>query len=201
VDLLGHQPERLDTADEEGDGHGQLLVSAICRCALTWSAGEVVSKPVPPRGARPSKRLLSVEDVLALVRARGGRATTSRRTILQVLFEAEQHLTAEELATAVQARAPDVHISTVYRNLEELQKLGVLVHSHLGHGRATYQLASTAHAHFLCEICEATIEAPDDVFNGLAKTVNTRLGFSIDPVHFAMLGRCAACQAAPTASA
>jgi Fur family transcriptional regulator, ferric uptake regulator len=131
-----------------------------------------------------------------MVRARGGRATASRRNILQALFEAEGHLTAEELAEEVQSRAPDVHISTVYRNLEEMQKLGVVVHSHIGHGPATYQLASTAHAHFLCEVCEATIEAPDDVFKGLAKIVNARLGFAIDPVHFAMLGRCAACQAA-----
>ena len=90
---------------------------------------------------------------------------------------------------------PDVHISTVYRNLEDMQRLGVVVHSHLGHGPATYQLASAAHAHFLCEVCQTTIEAPLEVFGPLAKTVKARLGFSIDPVHFAMLGRCAACQA------
>ena len=159
-----------------------------------------MSKPVALRGPRPSKRVSSVEDVLALVRARGGRATSSRRTILEALFDADRDLTAEELAVAVQSRAPDIHLSTVYRNLEEMQRLGVLVHSHLGHGPATYQLASTAHAYFLCEVCGATIEAPDDVFNGLAKTVNARLGFAIDPVHFAMLGRCAACQAAAAAS-
>ena len=152
------------------------------------------------RAAGASKRMSSVDDVLALVRARGGRATPSRRVILQALFEAEQHLTAEELAEAVQSCAPEVHISTVYRNLEEMQRLGVVVHSHLGHGPATYQLASAAHAHFLCEVCEATIEAPDDVFRGLAKTVNARLGFAIDPVHFAMLGRCAACQASTSSA-
>jgi Fe2+ or Zn2+ uptake regulation protein len=159
-----------------------------------------MSKPVALNEARPSRRASSVDDVLALVRARGGRSTTTRRTILETLFEAECHLTAEELAEAVQARAPEVHISTVYRNLDELQKLGVVVHSHLGHGPATYQLASTAHAYFLCEVCQAAIEAPDDLFRGLARTVNARLGFAIDPVHFAMLGRCAACQAsAPSA--
>ena len=159
-----------------------------------------MSKPLALVGPRSSRRALSVDDVLALVRARGGRATTSRRTILQALFEADRHLTAEELARVVQSRAPEVHISTVYRNLDDMQRLGVVVHSHLGHGPAVYQLASTAHAHFLCEVCDATFEAPDDMFNGLAKSVNARLGFMIDPVHFAMLGRCAACQAAATAS-
>ncbi len=84
-------------------------------------------------------------------------------------------------------------MSTIYRNLEELQRLGVVVHSHLGHGPATYQLASLAHAHFICEVCGVTIEAPDQLFQGLSKTVKSKLGFLIDPHHFAILGRCAAC--------
>jgi Fur family transcriptional regulator, ferric uptake regulator len=134
-----------------------------------------------------------VDEVLALVRARGGRATPSRRVLLEVLFEAEGHLNADELAEVVQVRAPDVHISTIYRNLEDLQRMGVVVHSHLGHGPATYQLASQAHAHFICEECGAMIEAPEDLFRGLARTAKTRLGFSIDPRHFAILGRCSSC--------
>ncbi len=135
----------------------------------------------------------TVEDVVALMRARGGRATSSRRILLEVLFEAGNHLDAEDIAEAVQLRSPDVHISTIYRNLEELQRLGVIVHSHLGHGPATYQLASLAHAHFICERCGLTIEAPDEIFKGLARTARTKLGFSIDPRHFAILGICAQC--------
>ena len=101
------------------------------------------------------------------------------------------------LAGAVQARAPEVHISTIYRNLEDLQQLGVIVHSHLGHGPATYQLASLAHGHFICEACGATLEAPDELFRGLAESVKAKLGFSIDPHHFAILGLCRACQDHP----
>ncbi|HEY3941064.1 MAG TPA: transcriptional repressor [Acidimicrobiales bacterium] len=137
--------------------------------------------------------LATVDEVLSLVRASGGRATPSRRILLEVLFEAEGHSTAETLAEAVQLRAPDVHISTIYRNLEELQRLGVVIHSHLGHGPATYQLSSSAHSHFVCERCGAMVEAPDELFRGLARTAKAKLGFSIDPHHFAILGRCAAC--------
>jgi Fe2+ or Zn2+ uptake regulation protein len=129
-----------------------------------------------------------------LVRARGGRATSSRRILLEVLFCSEDHLSVEELASAVQQRAPDVHVSTVYRNLEDLQRLGVVAHSHLGHGPATYQLASQAHAHFICEDCGRRFEASDDLFTGLARAAKAKLGFSIDPHHFAIQGRCADCQ-------
>jgi Fur family transcriptional regulator, ferric uptake regulator len=151
-----------------------------------------MSKPFAPP-APGNARVGSVEDVIALVRARGGRATPSRRLLLEVLFEADDHMSAEVLALAVQARAPDVHISTIYRNLEDLQRLGVVVHSHLGHGAATYQLAAQAHAHFICEDCGALIEAPDELFSTLASTARHRYGFFIDPRHFAIVGRCSAC--------
>ena len=152
-----------------------------------------MSRPWPARGVgRPPS---SVEEVLDLVRAQGGRATASRRVLLEVLFEAADHCTAEDLADAVQARAPDVHLSTIYRNLDDLQRLGVIAHTHLGHGPATYQLATTAHAHLICEDCGATVEAPEELFHGLARVARARHGFVIDPHHFAILGRCATCTA------
>jgi Fur family transcriptional regulator, ferric uptake regulator len=135
----------------------------------------------------------SVDEVLDLLRARGGRVTSSRRILLDVLFEATGHLSVEDLAAAVQSRAPDVNVSTIYRNVEDLERLGVVAHSHLGHGPATYQLASLAHAHFVCESCGVRIEAPDSMFRSLARSAKSDLGFSIDPHHFAILGRCADC--------
>ena len=141
----------------------------------------------------PAPAASSVEEVLALLRAGGGRVTSSRRILLEVLFEAKGHLSAEELARAVQARAPDIHLTTVYRNLDELQRLGVVLHSHLGHGPATYQLVANAHAHFICEKCGRTVEAPIELFSGLARSIKSNFGFVMDPRHFAILGRCSKC--------
>jgi Fur family transcriptional regulator, ferric uptake regulator len=135
----------------------------------------------------------TVEGVLEMVRQQGGRITSSRRLLLQAFFDSNGHRTAEELALEVQEKAPDIHISTIYRNLEELEKLGVIVHAHLGHGPATYHLAASAHGHFVCEECGSRIEAPDALFAGLAKAAQAQFGFTIDPHHFAMLGRCANC--------
>lgn len=138
--------------------------------------------------------IASVEDVLALVRRHGGRVTSSRRLLLAALFEARGHRTAEELAAAVQAAAPEVHLSTIYRNLDELERLGVIIHAHLGHGPATYHLATGAHGHFVCEGCGAMVEAPDEMFRGLSRAARTRFDFDIDPHHFAVLGRCRDCR-------
>ncbi len=91
--------------------------------------------------------------------------------------------------------APDVHLSTIYRNLEELERLGVVVHSHFGHGPTTYHLASAVHGHFVCELCGKLIEVPEPLFRGLYKSALTQFGFTIDPHHFVMLGRCSGCSA------
>jgi Fe2+ or Zn2+ uptake regulation protein len=137
-----------------------------------------------------------VEDVLALVREHGGRVTSSRRLLLETLFDGPGHRTAEELAEAVQVQAPDVARSTVYRNLDELEKLGVVVHSHLGHGPATYHLAAGAHAHFVCQDCGTAVGAPDQLFASLTAAAREQFDFEIDTRHFAIVGRCAACRTA-----
>jgi Fe2+ or Zn2+ uptake regulation protein len=141
----------------------------------------------------PRRAAASVEEALERLRARGGRLTISRRLLLEALFEADGHRTAEQLALEVQARAPDVHMSTIYRNLEELESLGVVVHAHLGHGPATYHLTPVGHGHLVCEACGQALEAPEALFRGLARTAKSRFGFIIDPHHFAVLGRCRRC--------
>jgi Fur family ferric uptake transcriptional regulator len=136
-----------------------------------------------------------VEEVLARVRSTGGRVTTPRRLLVRSLFEAAGHRTAEELATEIQALAPDVSISTVYRNLEELERLGVVVHAHLGHGPATYHLATAAHGHLVCERCATHVEVAEGFFADLRRRAVAEFGFEIDPRHFAVVGLCAACRA------
>jgi Fur family ferric uptake transcriptional regulator len=143
--------------------------------------------------AGPEADFSSVESVIAYLRSQGNRITSSRRLLLEVLFGADGHMGAESIAEVVQKRAPDVHISTIYRNLDELEQLGVVSHSHLGHGPSSYLLASHAHAHFICADCGETVEAPKELFRGLARSAKANLGFTIDPKHFAILGRCSKC--------
>jgi Fur family transcriptional regulator, ferric uptake regulator len=144
--------------------------------------------------AETTRDVASVEDVLAIFRARGGRVTSSRRLLLHALFDRPRDRTAEELAAEVHAKAPDINLSTIYRNLDELERLGVVLHAHLAHGPATYHLAARAHGHLVCEECGAAIEAPSDVFSDLSKAAESRFGFEIHPYHFAVPGRCQLCR-------
>lgn len=132
-----------------------------------------------------------------MVRARGGRVTTSRRLLVEALFSGGSHRTAEELAATVQDLAPDVHLSTIYRNLDELERLGVVIHAHLGHGPATYHLATEMHGHLVCETCGQMVEVDEDLFGPLADELRRRYGFAVNARHFALVGRCSACTSPP----
>lgn len=133
------------------------------------------------------------EPILGLLRARGGRVTTCRRAILETFLGVGGHVTAEALTARVQATQPDVHESTVYRFLDELERLGVVDHVHLGHGPAVYHLASDAHHHLVCDRCGAVEEVPDALFAELRTRLRDDFGFTLEPRHFAVTGRCKNC--------
>ncbi len=133
------------------------------------------------------------EPILRMLRAQGGRVTTGRRAILEAFLGIGGHVTAEALTARVQATQPDVHESTVYRFLDELERLNVVDHVHLGHGPAVYHLASDAHHHLVCDGCGTVVEVPDELFADLRVRLQSDFGFSLQPRHFAVTGRCGAC--------
>ena len=147
-------------------------------------------------GVVPLAPCQTIEDVLTGLRERGGRATPARRLLLAALFRDHTHRTVEDLAAEVQAQAPQVNISTVYRNLDELVRLGVVDRFYPGGGPAAYHLASVTHGHLICEQCGTMTEAPSELFRDVAEALATRYGFTASPHRFGVTGRCAACQQA-----
>jgi Fur family transcriptional regulator, ferric uptake regulator len=140
---------------------------------------------------RPDDRL---RRVLALVREKGGRVTTTRRAIIAALLDApDHHVTAQTLAERVQAAHPDIHASTVYRTLDTLTELGVVEHTHLGHGATVYHLTDERHQHLVCEECGAVVEVPLAAFDPLVTDLRATYGFEVHPEHVALVGRCRAC--------
>jgi Fe2+ or Zn2+ uptake regulation protein len=135
-----------------------------------------------------------VERIVDLLRSRGGRVTSARRAIIGALLDASpEHVTADELASAVQRAHPDVHVSTIYRCLDALEELGVVDHVHLGHGRAVYHLADEHHQHLVCSSCGVVVEVPDEVFDDVTARLDAEFGFRLEPGHFAVPGRCRSC--------
>ena len=135
-----------------------------------------------------------LDGVLAAIRSAGGRVTPTKRLLLEILSKDRGHRTTDELTGAVQAESPDVAASTIYRILEELERIGIVEHNHAGKGPATYHLRSAAHGHLVCQVCGSMIEADLSLFSELVDGADDAFGFAVDPHHFAVLGVCRDCR-------
>jgi len=119
--------------------------------------------------------------------------TVDRRAVVEALDRSTDHLTVEQLAEEVWADHPDINLATIYRTLELLERLEIAFHVHLGHGPSRWHLADEVHHHLVCEVCDRVIEVPDSTFDPLRRRLLEETGFVIDPHHFSLSGRCAAC--------
>lgn len=138
----------------------------------------------------------SVEDLLAEVRARGHRITPQRQLIFETIYGARKHLTAEEILERVRRRFSGVNLSTVYRNLELLEDIGLVCHAHLGHSVSQYHPTSgVEHQHLVCRRCGSIEEVGMELMEPVRKQVLSRSGFEADLTHFAIFGICARCRA------
>ena len=97
------------------------------------------------------------------LREKGLRLTPQRELVLNAVRELG-HATPEEVAEKVRQTHPGINLSTVYRNLETLENVGLVQHTHLGHGGATYHAAAElTHLHLVCGKCGEVGDAPIDV--------------------------------------
>jgi Fur family ferric uptake transcriptional regulator len=129
------------------------------------------------------------------LRARGYRVTPQRQLVLEAVTKLE-HATPEEIWADVQQTASGVNISTIYRALELLEQLGLVTHTHLGHGAPRYHLAAEAdHVHLVCSSCGRITQVPPDAVEALVSALDESDGFQTDVGHLTVFGRCASCRA------
>ena len=129
----------------------------------------------------------------AKLRARGYRLTPQRQLVLEAVTELG-HATPDEIAERVRRTAQGVNISTVYRTLELLEELGLVTHTHLGHGAPTYHAADDAdHLHLVCRECGGIEEMRPEVLDEAVRRIASDHGFVVDAGHFAIFGICAEC--------
>jgi Fur family ferric uptake transcriptional regulator len=152
-----------------------------------------VAHPTPPIAAD------NVEQAVAALRGCGLRASAARRVVLEALFLAERPLTAEEVAEGIPGRVPRSDLTSVYRNLETLEAVGLVRHLHVGHGAGVYALSGGDEEEYLaCESCGSVRVLATRELDDVRRLVRARHGFVASFRHFPMVGRCSACAADAT---
>lgn len=118
--------------------------------------------------------------------------TPQRQMVLDAV-RALGHATPEAVCAQVQSAAPAVNISTVYRTLDLLEEIGVVRHTHLGHGAPTYSAEGHPHVHLVCHRCQRVTEVDPLLLLPLTAALQDQHAFRLDPAHLALSGLCAAC--------
>ncbi len=134
------------------------------------------------------------KDIASKLSQQGYRLTPQRIMILSAIENSDDHISAEEIYAQIVAKYPQVNISTVYRTLELLKRLGLVTETDLGEGRVRYHPAEQGHHHHLvCRECGAIIDLDESLLGPLKRALFQEYKFNADLRHLAILGRCLNC--------
>jgi Fur family transcriptional regulator, ferric uptake regulator len=134
-----------------------------------------------------------IDEVAAALRETGSRLTTPRRLVLEALFAARGLVSAEHIAAGSDTGVA-LDVTSVYRNLEKLERLGIVRHVHVGHGPSVYGLIGEGEREFLvCEACGKVVAADTEQLDRVRAVIRAEFGFEARFTHFPIHGRCPDC--------
>jgi Fur family ferric uptake transcriptional regulator len=143
---------------------------------------------------RQPKSFESVGEVIDALREAGHRVSAPARHVLDALFAAEGPLSAERIAAGVDGGSTPLEITSVYRNLERLEQLGIVSHVHLGHGPGLYALARDGDREYLvCDRCGRVTTLKPDALDQIRTKLQQDYGHHARFSHFAIHGHCEPC--------
>lgn len=129
----------------------------------------------------------------------GFKLTPQREVTLLVLLENEKdHLSAEEIFFFVKQKNADIGLATVYRTLEILTELKIVDKISFDDGVARYDLrkegAKHFHHHLLCLECGTIEEIEEDLLLDVEAIVEKDYHFLVTDHRLTFHGICQSCQ-------
>jgi Fur family transcriptional regulator, ferric uptake regulator len=130
---------------------------------------------------------------------RGCRMTPQREEILNVFQELDRgkHLSAEELHEILAGNASAISLSTVYRTVKLMARMGILRELELAEGHKHYEINQPApyhHHHLICVRCSRTIEFRSDSILKVGSKAAEKEGFQLLDCQLAVHAVCPKCQ-------
>ena len=107
------------------------------------------------------------------------------------------HAPAADIFARARALKASLGYSTVYRALDRLRRMGLVLELHLpGMSAALYEQARSGHAHFVCRACgrieDVDCDVPSDAIHSFVRGRDGEVEEIILTVH----GRCTSCRLA-----
>lgn len=137
----------------------------------------------------------TASELASVLRRRGNRVTTPRLHVWEVLREADEHLTADEIARRVNAKDPAVNLSSVYRSLALFSDLDMVRESNLaGEDAARWEVAHPdEHFHLVCARCGDVDHHRGSLVDDIRTHLSSSHGFVSEQVDLVVTGLCRSC--------
>ena len=121
--------------------------------------------------------------------------TKQRVTVLQVVREADSHLTANEVFFAAKQHLPSISFATVYNSLRFLKEAGHIAEITFGNGASRFDRMTHRHDHAICTKCGTLVDIEMDIPAELVEQAERESKFKTDSIEFTLRGRCPDCAA------
>lgn len=146
-------------------------------------------------------QLFGLADLRGKLSAGGYKMTPQRKEILQIFVEHSDyhHMSAEDVYKILREKDSEIGLATVYRALDLLSELGILVQIDFGDGCARYELNTADpnvhhHHHLICIKCKKVIEFEEDLLDELETDIADKSGFQIINHEVKFFGYCSDCR-------
>ena len=125
----------------------------------------------------------------------GMRVTHQRALIMEIIRQGRGHLDADEIYRRAREKKPRLSLSTVYRTLQVLKKLGFVEELHFDDTHHHYEAKpSVEHHHLVCLSCGRVIEFHYPLSRYLKKNDHEAKDFDITETEVSMTGYCSKCR-------
>ena len=123
----------------------------------------------------------------------GLRVTSQRALILEIIRRG--HLDADEIYRQARIKQPRLSLSTVYRTLQVLKKLGLVEELHFDEAHHHYEVKpSSEHHHLVCLDCGRVIEFYYPLSRYVKRNVPEAKEFKVIETEVRVTGYCSKCR-------
>ncbi len=124
------------------------------------------------------KPIRSLEDAVERCQFLGMRVSRQRRFILELLWQAQEHLSAREIYDRLNQQGKGIGHTSVYQNLEALSSQGIIECVERSDGRL-YGNISDSHSHINCldtnQILDVEVELPESLLREVEEKTGVRI--------------------------
>lgn len=143
----------------------------------------------------------TASSLKAELNERGWRLTPQRETILEIFQNLPEgnHLSAEDLYTLLQSQGEKISLSTIYRTLKLMARMGILRELELAEGHKHYEINQPSphhHHHLICVRCNKTIEFKNDSILKMGTKTAQKEGYHLLDCQLIIHAVCPTCQRA-----